>query len=87
MVPARNLQKSYKSIIEGVKRKNQAVVLTTNKKPQAAIVSLADLEKIQQAKSVQSSLELFKLAIENREDLKTLPANLRKRANGILYSK
>ena len=46
IIPARNLQKSYKSIIEEVKNKKQAVVLTTNNQPQAAIVSLEDLEKL-----------------------------------------
>jgi len=49
IVPARNLQKSYKSIIEAVKAKKHTVVLTTNNKPQAAIVSLEDLERIQHA--------------------------------------
>lgn len=87
IVPARNLQKSYKSIIEGVKTKKNAVVLTTNKKPQAAIVSLEDLEKIQQSKSIQASLDMLKLATENKEELKSLRADLRQRADEILYSK
>ena len=87
IVPARNLQKSYKSIIEGVKTKKRAVVLTTNNQPQAAIVSLEDLERIQQAKNMQTSLDMLKLAAENREELKNLPADLRNRANEILYTK
>lgn len=87
VIPARNLQKSYKSIIEGVKAKKHAVVLTTNKKPQAAIVSLEDLEKIQQAKSMQASLDMLKLAIENKQELKDLPADLRERVDEILYTK
>lgn len=87
IVPARSLQKSYKSIIEGVKTKKHAVVLTTSNKPQAAIVSLEDLERIQQAKNIQASLDMLKLAVENREELKSLPANLRQKANAILYSK
>lgn len=87
LVPARNLQKSYKSIIENVKSKKRAVVLTTNNQPQAAIVSLEDLEKIQQAKTTQASLDMLKLAVESREELKSLPPDLRKRANEILYSK
>lgn len=86
-VPARNLQKSYKSIIEGVKTKKHAVVLTTNNQPQAALVSLEDLEKLQQAKATQASLDMLKLAIESRKELKSLPANLRKKANEILYAK
>lgn len=86
-VPARNLQKSYKSIIEDVKRKKDAVVLTTNDKPQAAIISLEDLEKLQQAKAMGNSLGMLKLAAESKEELKTLPADLRERADEILYSK
>lgn len=87
VIPARNLQKSYKSIIEGVKTKKNAVVLTTNKKPQAAIVSLEDLDRIQQVKAVQASLDMLKLATESREEFKSLPADLRQRADEILYSK
>lgn len=87
IIPARNLQKSYKAIIGKVRTKKQAVVLTTNKKPQAAIVSLEDLERLQQAKASQASLDMLKLAIDSREELKSLPADLRKNANRILYSK
>jgi len=86
-IPARNLQKSYKSIIEEVKSKKRAVILTTNDKPQAAIVSLEDLDRLQQAKMVQASLDMLKLAAESKEELKKLPANLRDKADGILYYK
>lgn len=85
VIPARNLQKSYKSIIEGVKSKKQAVVLTTNDKPQAAIISLEDLERLKQAKALQANLSLLKLASASKEELKNLPADLRERANEILY--
>lgn len=86
IVPARNLQKSYKTIIEGVKTKKRAVILITNNKPQAAIVSLEDLERLQQAKATQASLDMLKLTLKSRQELKSLPANLRERANQILYS-
>lgn len=84
-VPARNLQKSYKSIIEDVKSKKQAVVLTTNNKPQAAIVSLEDLDKLQQVKAAQASLDMLKLATRSRKQLKSLPTDLREKADEILY--
>lgn len=87
IVPARNLQKSYKSIIEHVKTKKQAVVLTTHNKPQAAIVSLEDLEKLRQAKAMQANLDMLKLAAASKDELKSLPADLRERANEILYGK
>ena len=87
LVPARNLQKSYKSIIEDVKTKKRAVILTTNDHPQAAIISLEDLAKLQQVKATQASLDMLKLAIESREELKNLPADLREQANEILYTK
>lgn len=86
-IPARNLQKSYKSIIGEVKAKKKAVILTTNNEPQAAIVSLEDLERIQQNKAQQGSLELLRIADENKEQLKGLPANLREIADDILYGK
>lgn len=87
IIPARTLQKSYKSIIEDVKKKKHAVVLTTNKKPQAAIVSLEDLERIQLTKTTQASLDMLKLAVDNKEELKNLPADLRQKADEILYGK
>lgn len=87
IIPARDLQKSYKSIIESVKNKKQYVVLTTNRKPQAAIVSLDDLEVLKMAKSRKGGLEMLKLADEYQSELKDLPADLRIQANDILYKK
>lgn len=87
IIPARNLQKSYKSIIDGVKTKKQAVVLTTNNQPQAAIVSLEDLERLKTAKAAQAALDMLKLANDNRKELKSLSSDLRDRAEGILYTK
>lgn len=86
LIPARNLQKFYKSIIDGVKTKKQPVLLTTNKKPQAAIVPLEDLEKLKVATATQTALGMLQLAAENKEELKGLPSDLRKKANEILYS-
>ena len=86
IIPARNLQKAYKSIIEDIKTKKRVVVLTTNKQPQAALISLEDLERLKLAKATQASLDMLKLATDNREQLKSLPSDLRKRANEILYS-
>ena len=87
IIPARNLQKSYKSIIEDVKAKKHTVVLTTNDRPQAALVSLEDLKRLQQLKASQAALDMLKLATESRVELKGLPADLRGRANEILYTK
>lgn len=41
---------------------------------------------MQKAKSMQASLDMLKLATESSKELKNLPADLRKRANKILYS-
>lgn len=87
IIPARSLQNAYKSIIEGVKTSKKAVVLTTNEEPQAAIVPLEDLERLKAAKASQTALDMLKLAAENREELKSLPADLREQANKILYGK
>ena len=64
-IPARSLQKSYKFIIETVKTRKQPVVLTTNNKPQAAIVSLEDLEKLKLAKANQSSVNMIQFTNYN----------------------
>lgn len=86
-MPARSLQKAYKAIIEGVRLNKQPVVLTTNNQPQAAIISLEDLEKLKSAKAAQGALEMLKLASKNIDELKSLPSDLRNRANEILYIK
>lgn len=86
-IPARSLQKSYKSIIQEVKAKKKAVVLTTSNKPQAAIVSLEDLEKLQQVKAEQGANEMLEFVEKHKEELKALPANLREIADDILCGK
>lgn len=45
------------------------------------------LEKLKAAKASQATFDMLKLAAESREELKSLPADLRKRANEILYGK
>lgn len=87
IIPARNLQKSYKSIIESVKTNKQPVILTTNEKPQVAIVSLEDLDRLKAAKVSQAALDMLKIAAESKEELKSLPANLREQADEFLYGK
>jgi hypothetical protein len=86
-IPARALQKYYKSIIEDVKRSKRAVILTTNDKPQAALVSLEDLAALKHAKAQQAAVTMLQLAAESREALEGLPADLREKANDLLYSK
>lgn len=84
-LPARNLQKSYKSIIKCVKTTRRSVILTTSGEPQAAIVSLEDLEQLKRAKARQASLDVLALALQSKEELKNLPADLCARADEILY--
>lgn len=87
MISARDLQKYYKPIIEGVRKKKRVVVLTTNKKPQAAIVSLEDLAKLNQIRVNQANLEMLRFAKDNMKELKNLPANLREKADELLYAR
>ena len=63
------------------------MILTTNNQPQAAIVSIEDLEELKKAKALQANLDMLKLATESKEELKSLPADLRDQASKILYSK
>jgi prevent-host-death family protein len=82
-----NLQKSYKAVIEEVKKNKEPVILTTNNHPQAALVSLEDLEQLKQFKAKQAALSMLELAHNNKDELNKLPANLRAQADEILYSK
>jgi hypothetical protein len=53
------------------------MILTTNDQPQAAIVSIEDLEELKKAKALRANLDMLKLATESKEELKSLPADLR----------
>ena len=53
----------------------------------AAIIPLEDLEKLNATKRTLAALDMLKLAAENKEELKSLQADLRERANEILYTK
>lgn len=46
-----------------------------------------DLEELKRAEVRQADLEMLRLASDNLEELKGLPANLRSKANEILYTK
>ena len=63
------------------------MILTTNDQPQAAIVSIEDLEELKKAKALRANLDMLKLATESKEELRSLPADLRDQVSKILYSK
>lgn len=86
-IPARNLQKSYKAIINTVKLRKQPVILTTNNQPQAAIVSLEDLGRLREIKgknSAKALLEVVKKAHQILKDEK-LPKDLSENHDKYLY--
>lgn len=66
-VATTQLQESYKAIIDDVKTRKRPVVLATNYQPQAAIISLSDLELLQQGMTNQVALAMLKLAADLRE--------------------
>ncbi|MDO8498656.1 MAG: type II toxin-antitoxin system prevent-host-death family antitoxin [bacterium] len=83
----RDLARRPKEIIAEVKKSKKAKVVMSKSGPQAVIVSLEDYQQLERAKAKQGSLEILKLALSNKRNLKSLPADLRQRANEILYSK
>ncbi len=62
IVTAREILRNHKEIFEKVKKTNQPAVVTSQKKPQVAIVSLDDLEQLQQLKYKKSTKALLDLA-------------------------
>ena len=86
-VSARDFQRSYKDIVERVKQTGQPAILMSQKEPQAAIVSLEDLDKLKEARRRNSAKALLELAQEVRGLLKdeSLPSDLAQRHDYYLW--
>ncbi len=87
VMPARNLQKFYKAVIEQVKLDKQPVILTTNEQPQAVIISLEDLDRLNTIKATQTAIDILDLADAHKKELRNLPPDLRAKADSILYDR
>lgn len=79
-VTARDILRNYKEVFDRVKKSKQPAVVVSQKMPQVAIVSLDDLEKLEQLKNRQSTETLLDMAgiIPKGSGL---PANLSKKHN------
>lgn len=78
IITPREIARNYKQIFEKVKKTKQPVVVVSQKQPQVAIVSLDDLEKLQQLKYKNSGKALLDIAKEAHQILKdaNLPKDL-----------
>jgi len=54
--------RNYKQVFEEIKKTKHPAVITSQKKPQVAIISLDDLEQLKTLKNKQSTKALFSLA-------------------------
>lgn len=81
----RDLARQPKKVIDEVKKSKQAKVVISKKEPQAVIVSLEDYQKLETAKTRQATLRMLQLALDHKKEFQNLPADLRKKANQILY--
>ncbi|TSC87547.1 MAG: hypothetical protein G01um10147_525 [Microgenomates group bacterium Gr01-1014_7] len=61
-VTAREMIRNYKQVFERVKKTKQPAVVIAQRKPQVAIIPLADLENLQLLKNKQSTKTLLDLA-------------------------
>lgn len=86
-VNMRDIARSSKKVFEEIKKSKEPALVVSRNEPQAVIVSLEEYEELKQAKAEQASLRILKLALDHREELKSLPTDLRQRANEILYAK
>ncbi len=70
-ISARDIQRGYKKVFDAVKRTKRAVVVMTNNRPQAAIISVDALEEYKRMKEDQ---ELFAIIdeIQSRNRDKTV---------------
>ena len=60
-VSVRELLRNYKDIAKRVQKTGKPVIVTSQKKPQVAIVSIKDVETLRQAKGQKSTQTLYKL--------------------------
>ena len=61
-VTARELVRNYKRVFDKIKSTKQPAVVSAHKEPQVAIISLEDLEKLNQIEAQLSARGLLKLA-------------------------
>lgn len=61
-ISTRDILRNYKEVFNRVRNTKQPAVVISKKKPQVAIVSLDDLEKLRQFKNKQSTKALLDMA-------------------------
>lgn len=61
-ITAREMLRNYRQVFDKVKRTRQPAVVTSQRKPQVAIVPLEDLENLKNLKNKQSTKALLDLA-------------------------
>lgn len=88
-ITARNILRDYKNVFNNIKKTNQPAIVTSHKEPQVAIVSLEDLEKLQNLRNKDSTKNLLEFAEKARELLKDekLPADLAINHDSYLWGK
>ena len=86
-VSSRDIQRNYRDIVTKVKQTKQPAILMSQKEPQAAIISLDDLEELRQLRRRNSAKNLLAWVEEVRELLKdeTLPSDLAARHDYYLW--
>jgi PHD/YefM family antitoxin component YafN of YafNO toxin-antitoxin module len=79
--------RNYKRVIDAVKKTNAPAVVVSQREPQVAIVSLADLEELRALRDQNSGRALLKTAHRVRTLLKDehLPADLSTRHDAYLW--
>lgn len=86
-ISTRDLLRHYKRVIERVKVTREPTVVVSQKEPQVAIVSLADLEELHELRDQNSGRALLKTAHRVRALLQDehLPADLSTRHDQYLW--
>lgn len=83
----RDLARKPKEVINEVKKSKKAKIIVSKQEPQAVIVSLEDYHELEQIKAKKANLNMLQLALNNKDELKNLPVDLREKAGEILYGR
>ncbi len=86
-VTSREILRNYKEVFDHIKKTNQRTIVVSHKEPQVAIVSLNDLEQLQQMHYKNSTKNLLNFTSQARAVLREvkLPKDLAAKHDRYLW--
>lgn len=75
-MPLRDVKNRLSTVVDKVEREHDRVVITKHGRPAAIVLSIEDLESLEETVDVLSSPDLIKQIRESLDELQTAPATV-----------